>query len=43
MTCIRIVLILIYVIMKSNLLTLEPCEIYVFGWDMFILSIDAGA
>ena len=29
--------------MKSNLLTLEPCEIYVFGWDMFIVSIDAGA
>ena len=43
MTCIRILIILIYVCMKSNLLTLEPCEIYVFGWDMFIVSIDAGA
>ena len=21
---------------KSKLLTLEPCEIYVFGWDMYI-------
>ena len=29
--------------MKSNLLTLELCEIYVFGWDMFVVSIDAGA
>ena len=29
--------------MKSNLLNLEPCEIYVFSWDMFIVSIDAGA
>ena len=24
---------------KSNLLTLEPYEIYVFGWDMFMMSI----
>ena len=28
---------------KSKSLTLEPCEIYVFGWDMFIVSIYAGA
>ena len=27
---------------KSDVLTLEPCEIYVFGWDMFIVSMDAG-
>ena len=28
--------------MKSNLLTLEPCEMYVFGWDMFMMSIVTG-
>ena len=28
--------------MKSNVLTLKPCEIYVFGWDMFMMSIVIG-
>ena len=23
---------------KSKLLTLEPCEIYIFGWDVFMMS-----
>ena len=27
---------------KSNLLTLEPYEIYVIGWDMFMMSIVIG-
>ena len=28
--------------MKSKLLTLEPCEICVIGWDMFMMSIVIG-